>query len=147
MHYPGMGSLVRGLVFAGLDPLGTFRHLEKFESQARNPFFPNPQPAGNQIGHVQFAVIHEGATVIYSHELADMSFGIGNANQGAEREGGAGSCGPVHIKSLAAGGLPTVEPGPIPACQPGPNSNRLNGLAGMGYQGSFEALRHHEHQW
>jgi hypothetical protein len=142
-----MGSLERGLVFGELDPLGTFRHLEKFDSQSRNPFLLNPQPARNQIGHVQFAVIHEGATVIYSHELADVSFGIRNANQGAEWEGGASSCGPIHVKFFAAGGLPAVESGAVPACSSGPNSNWLNRLAGMGYQGSFEALRYHEHQW
>src|SRR5882762_4578450 len=147
MRYPRMGSLERGLIFAGLDPLGTFRHLEKFDSQARNPSLLNPQPACDQIGHVQFAVIHEGAAVIYSHQLADMSFGIGNANQGAEWESWAGSCGAIHVEFFAAGGFPALEPGAIPACQPGPNSNRLNRLAGMGYQGSLEALRNHEHQW
>jgi hypothetical protein len=142
-----MGSLEGGLIFAGLDPLGTFRHLKKFDSQARDPSFLNPQAAGNQIGHVQFAVIHEWAAVIYSHQLADVGFGVVNANQGAEWEGGAGSCGPVHVKFFAAGSLPAVEPGAVPACPTGPNSNWLNRLAGMGYQGSLEALRHHEHQW
>src|ERR1700680_234440 len=93
MRYPGMGSRGRGLIFAGLDPSGTSRHLEKFDSQARDPSFLNPQPAGNQIGYVQFTVLHEGAAVIYSHQLADVSFGIVNANQGAEWERGAGSRG------------------------------------------------------
>jgi len=146
MRYPRMGSLERGLVFAGLDPLGTFRHLEKFDSQARNPYLLNPQPAGNKIGHVQFAVIHERAAVIYSHQLADMSFGIRDTNQGAKRERRAGSCGPVHVERLTAGGLPPMKLGSIPACESGPNSNRLNGLAGMAYKGSFEALRYYKHQ-
>src|ERR1700719_1630439 len=126
MRYPGMGSLERGLIFAGLDPLGTFRHLEKFDSQARDPSFLNPQPAGNQIGHVQFAVLHEGAAVIYSHQLADVSFGVVNANQGAESERRAGGRGPVHVKLFAAGSFPAVKLGPIPACPSGPNSNWLN---------------------
>jgi hypothetical protein len=145
MRYPGMGSLERVLIFAGLDPSGTFRHLEEFDSQARNPSILNPQPTGNQIGHVQFAVLHEGAAVIYSHELADVRLGVVNANQGAERERRAGSRGPVHVKRFAVGSLPAVKLRPIPACPTGPNSNWLNRLAGMGYQGSLEALSHHEH--
>src|ERR1700730_78192 len=129
MRYPGMGSPGRALVFASLDPLGTFRHLEKFDSQARDPSFLNPQPARNQIGHVQFAVIHEGAAGVYSHQLADVSFGIVNANQGAERERRASSRGPIHVECFAAGGLPAVKLGSIPACPTGPNSNWLNRLA------------------
>jgi hypothetical protein len=81
MRYQERGSLERELVFAGLDPLGTFRHLQKFDSQAGNPLFLNPQSARNQVRNIQFAVIHEGTPVIDSHELAYMIPGVEHANQ------------------------------------------------------------------
>src|SRR5260221_2913981 len=137
MHFQVTGSLERGLAFAALDPLGTFRHLEKLESQARNPLVLYAQSASNQIRNIQFTVIHEGAAVIDSHELADVSPRVRHANQGAEWEGWARSRGGIHVKLFTTGRRPAVELGPIPACQPRPSSNRLNRLAGVCHQRSF----------
>lgn len=107
----------------------------------------NPQPACNQVRNIQLAAIHEGTPVIDSHELACLILGVVDSNQGAKRESGAGSRSRIHVKPLTTGCLSALKPGPIPACPAGPNSNGLNRLAGMCHQGSFQALRHHKHQW
>src|SRR5882762_222868 len=147
MRYQMRGSLMLGLPFADLDPLGTFRHLEKLDSKARNSSFLNPQPARNQVRNIQFAVIHEGTPVIDSYELAHLILGVVHANQGAKRESGAGSGRRIHVKPLTTSRLSALKPGPIPACPAGPNSNGLNRLAGMCHQGSFQALCHKKHEW
>lgn len=105
----------------------------------------NAQPASNQIGDVQVPVVHKGAAIIDANQLADVSLGVINPNQGAEREGRAGCCGGVHVELLAAGGLAPVEFGSIPTRRPGPGSDRLNWLGGMGDQRSFESLCYDEH--
>src|SRR5712692_11210603 len=104
------------------------------------------QPASRGVGDVYFPALYEGATVVNPHDPAFPTLGIDNPNQRPERQGLVRRSRAIHVVGFSIGGQPPMELWTIPACQAMPDPKGLDGMAGMRYQGGFQAWRDQEHQ-
>ena len=98
------------------------------------------QPAGNQVGDVQFSIVDKWASIVDPDQLGDVSFGIGNAKQGAEGQVRAGCSRSVHVVLFAARRLAALKFAAVPTGFGSPNSDGLKGLVDMSYKWGFETL-------